>query len=56
MGRKRAWGVSEPRAEASLGRKGGCHCAIGDVGSMGRKGGWGGREPRVEGRLGRKGA
>ena len=46
MGRKGAWGGSEPGAEAKAGADG----------SMGRTGGWGGREYGAEASLGRKGA
>ena len=56
LGRKRAWGGSEPGAEARPGRKrgrGGREYGAAE-GSMGRKGRWGGREYGAEGRLGRK--
>ena len=45
MGRKRAWGGSEPGAEAKAGADG----------SMGRTGGWGGREYGAEASMGRTG-
>ena len=44
LGRKGAWGGSEPGAEAKAGADG----------SMGRTGGWGGREHGAEASLGRK--
>ena len=53
MGRKGAWGGSEPGAEASLERKrawGGREAATVPVG---RKGAWGGREAGAHGKMGR---
>ncbi len=53
---KRAWGESEPGAEASMGRKrvwGGSE--YGEDGRLGRERVWGGEEYGAEGRLGRKG-